>query len=85
MSSGRFHTKESYSGCKTIGKEPDAVGQWSIADQEDEARAAPSAFLEINGIRILNEIDNQLLILSHAAAALEHVSAALNWGIPLKL
>ena len=70
MSSGQFHTKESSSSCKTIGTEPDAVGQWSIWDQEDEARAAPSAFLEINGIRILNEIDDQPLILSDAAAAL---------------
>ena len=55
MSSGQFHTKESSSSCETIGKEPDAVGQWSIGDQEDEARAAPSAFLEINAALIDTE------------------------------
>jgi hypothetical protein len=47
-----------------------APGQWSVRQQENEALAVPLGLLEIKRIGIFNEIDKQLLFLSHAAAAL---------------
>jgi hypothetical protein len=76
MSYGRVQIIESSGTCQAIGQELDAVGRWSI-DQEDEARAAASAFLEIDKIRILSEIDKQLLILSQAAAAIAYSETSL--------
>ena len=47
---------------------PEHVGQLPVRQQEGEVLEIPPAFTEIKGI--LNEIDKQILIVSHAAAAL---------------
>ena len=69
MSFEQFHTNESSSYYKR-GQEPEAAGQWSIREQENDGSAVPPALWEIKRIGGLNEIDRQQLIISHAVAAL---------------
>ena len=69
MSFEQFHTNESSSYYKR-GQEPEAAGQWSIREQENDGSAVPPALWEIKRIGGLNEIDRQQLIISHALAAL---------------
>ena len=52
------------------GQEPEPVGRWSKQGQEHDGSAVPSALWEIKRIGVLNEIDQQQLIISRAAAAL---------------
>lgn len=51
-----------------VCQDPERAGQWPVRQQESEALEAPPEFMEIKDI--LNEIDEQVPILSHAAAAL---------------
>ncbi len=51
-----------------VCQDPERAGQWPVRQQESEALEVPPAFMEIKDI--LNEIDEQVPILSHAAAAL---------------
>jgi hypothetical protein len=69
MSFGQF-TPMKAAAISKVGQDPESAGQWSVRQQENEALAVPPALLEIKRIGIFNEIDKQLLILSHAAAAL---------------
>ena len=52
------------------GQEPEPVGRWSKLGQEHDGSAVPSALWEIRRIGVLDEIDQQQLIISRAAAAL---------------
>jgi hypothetical protein len=70
MSFGQFAPMITTAAISEVGQDPEPAGQWSVRQQENEALAVPQALLEIKRIGILNEIDKQLLILSHAAAAL---------------
>ena len=58
-------------------QEPEPAGQWSIRQQGNEALEVPPAFLDIKRIAILHGIDGQLLIVSHAAAALIDTNISL--------
>jgi len=69
MSFGQF-TPMKAAVISKVGQDPETAGQWSVRQQENDALAVPPALLEIKRIGIFNEIDKQLLILSHAAAAL---------------
>jgi len=72
-----------------VGRDPEPAGQWSLRQQENEAPEVPLALLEIKRIGILNEIDKQLLIFSHAAAALidtqAHPVVTISEAAPLRV
>src|SRR5450759_3728656 len=53
-----------------VGQGPEPPGQWSVRQQENEALAVPLGLLEIKRIGIFNEIDKQLLFLSHDRGSL---------------
>ncbi len=66
MSFEQFHNNEGSSSAQ----EPEPAGQWSKQKQDNDGSAEPPALWEIKRIGVLNEINQQQLIISHAAAAL---------------
>ena len=53
-----------------VDQSPDPADQWSARQLENETLEIPPAHLELQRVSVFNEIDKQLLVLSHAASAL---------------